>query len=192
MPDEELAKLLKRGQSGVRTHRCELGIPAAPRIEPERWPPAKVALLGTAPDQEIARRLGISTGTVSKRRAALGIPKWDQKLKPWKPVEDALLGKMPDTEVSKRTGRSFQAVGSRRRDLKIPKFGMAIRHWTRAEDGLLGTIPDKQFVGNSREAVTLLLLAGRRKASRPVGVDPGAHTMMQFWAPVPTSRSPCC
>ena len=48
-------------------------------------------------------RLGISTGTVSKRRAALGIPKWDQKLKPWKPAEDALLNSyrwLPDRPLT--------------------------------------------------------------------------------------------
>ncbi len=113
----------------MQNHRCALGIPAAPRIRPIAWPPERLRLLGTAPDEEIARKLRLKTNTIINRRQALGIPKFGSKVRCfWTPKEDRLLGTMPDAAVARRVGRSTGAVMSRRHQIGVPRFQDKVSH----------------------------------------------------------------
>lgn len=83
-----------------------------------RWTPEMTALLGTAPDFELAARWGINHVTVAKARYRRCIPS-HQPQKRWTTGQVAMLGKMPDAEVARRTGRSKWAVTAARRELGI-------------------------------------------------------------------------
>jgi hypothetical protein len=52
---------------------------AAKRWEGRGLTPEQLALLGTAPDAELAMRLGRSESAVRQRRERLGIPLWDRR-----------------------------------------------------------------------------------------------------------------
>jgi hypothetical protein len=60
----------------VGERRLKLGIPRCGIHDPpaNAWEPEEVKLLGTAPDAEIARRIGRSAGAVKIHRRLLGIP----------------------------------------------------------------------------------------------------------------------
>src|SRR5262249_5647078 len=76
------------------------------------WIPADIALLGTVPDKEIARRAGRTVGAVRQKREELGIP--NPAGNRWAAQGIALLGTMPDREVAGRPGRSLQGVAQKR------------------------------------------------------------------------------
>jgi hypothetical protein len=59
----------------VAAKRKELGIPP-PQPTFRRWEDEEIALLGTAPDVVIARRLVRSRGSVYLKRKQLGIPRF--------------------------------------------------------------------------------------------------------------------
>jgi hypothetical protein len=54
----------------VRQKREELGLP---NPAGKRWSAEGIALLGTLPDREVARRLGRSLQSVTQKRIKLGI-----------------------------------------------------------------------------------------------------------------------
>jgi len=135
------------------------------------WTPEADALLGSASDAEIAARLGISPGSVYKRRKESHVlafsrprkppkertPKPDSKRRPWTAEEDQLLGTKPDRILARRFDRSVVAVTARRR-LKHIRF---IKVWRPEDDQILGTRPDRQvamLLGRSLSNV-----AGRRR-----------------------------
>jgi hypothetical protein len=60
----------------VRQRRERMGIP---NPDPVRWSDEEVALIGTATDQEVARRLGRSEQAVRLKRQKLGIPAYGQR-----------------------------------------------------------------------------------------------------------------
>jgi hypothetical protein len=83
LPTDELRRLLALPSSEVRRRaglhsttilrlRDKLGIETLPLWRP--WQPAEIALLGTAPDDEVATRLGRSVGGVRRKRWKLHIP----------------------------------------------------------------------------------------------------------------------
>jgi hypothetical protein len=84
-------------------------------------PPSLHRLLGTAPDEEIAARVGRSADAVRKRRNCLGIP--HPSGHGWTGEEVALLGTAPDEEVAERIGRTTGAVTRKHCKLEIPTFG---------------------------------------------------------------------
>jgi hypothetical protein len=81
------------------------------------WAQEDVALLGTVPDEEVARRTGRTVGAVRQKRAALGIPNPGSNR--WTAEAVALLGTMPDREVARRLGRALASVTQKRRQLGI-------------------------------------------------------------------------
>jgi hypothetical protein len=85
------------------------------------WPAGQLRLLGTAPDAELARRIGRSANAVRVMRTRLGIP--DPGGHGWTAEEVALLGTAPDAEVATRIGRSVTAVMLKRCLLGLPTFG---------------------------------------------------------------------
>ena len=81
------------------------------------WAPEDIALLGTLPDEKVARRTGRTTEAVRQKREELGIP--NPAGNRWREDEVALLGTLPDWEVSRQIGRSLQSVTQKRIKLGI-------------------------------------------------------------------------
>ena len=117
------------------------------------WSAKELALLGAAPDPEVAKRTGRSLDAVNKRRNSLGRaaltegPRGARTLF-WNATDKALIGVLPDPEVAKRTGRSLMAVREGRRKLgrkavaKGPR-GERDYFWGAEEDATLRAMPAK-------------------------------------------------
>jgi hypothetical protein len=83
------------------------------------------ALLGTATNAEIAKRLGRHPSSVQARRLKLGLRHGPaRKKRPWTPEEEALLGTASDTEIDARLGQHVAVVCIRRQ-----KRGIANQYW---------------------------------------------------------------
>lgn len=118
------------------------------------WTPAAIALLGTAPDTEVAYNLGCDVSTVWRKRDSLGIPRYGARSR----EELALLGTMPDAQLAKRWGVKRDSVGYLRRSRGVVVC-RATSLWTAVNRSLLGTMSDAavaQRVGRSKEAVTAM------------------------------------
>lgn len=76
-----------------------------------------MALLGTAPDAEVARAIGRAKESVRMRRSTLGILPAGGSYPAWRPEELALVGTGSDAEIAARIGRSIRAVARKRRSL---------------------------------------------------------------------------
>ena len=89
------------------------------------WTAEDEALLGTAPDEQVAIRLGRTFYQVRRRRRRLRIPSYIRH-KPhaprwaWTAEEDRLLGTMSDAALAERLGCLLLVVFRRRRKLGIP------------------------------------------------------------------------
>lgn len=80
LTDREVAARTGRTVCAVWSKRHRLGIPAV-RVEQQRppsrgrsWTQAEVDLLGTRPDPEVARKIGVSTSAVRRARVDLEVP----------------------------------------------------------------------------------------------------------------------
>jgi hypothetical protein len=108
-PDAELAQLLHRSVSSIRTERWRNGIPQKDPKCPW-WTKQEDKLLGAMPDEEVSRRLGRSVVGIRFRRRQLGI----LLQTPWIAKDERLLGTMPDQRLAKLLGRTRLAVTTRR------------------------------------------------------------------------------
>src|SRR5947208_13666108 len=101
MPDSEVAALLNRSRSAVQTRRVLLRKPKPdPKHSP--WTPQEEALLGTAPDAQIAARIERQTATLATRRYKLHLPPAPVvRADTWSAAEHALLGTAQDETVSR-------------------------------------------------------------------------------------------
>jgi len=110
--------------------------------------------LGTKPDGELARELGVHRETVKDARVRRSIPIFKVtrvKLK-W---ESVVLGSKPDGEIAKELGTSLTVVSNKRNELGIPNFRKPPKHidWDITQ---LGTKPDTVLareLGISRKRV---------------------------------------
>ncbi|HKI32353.1 MAG TPA: hypothetical protein VKA46_10830 [Gemmataceae bacterium] len=84
------------------------------------WTREDIALLGTVPDKEIARRTERTVEAVRQKREQLGIP--NPAGNRWTAEAVALLGTLPDREVARLLGRSLQSVTQKRCKLRVSKF----------------------------------------------------------------------
>jgi hypothetical protein len=84
------------------------------------WPEEHLALLGTLPDDELARQLGKTENAVRIQRERRGIP--NPSGHGWSEEELALLGTLPDADVAKQIDRTEGAVTSKRCELGIATF----------------------------------------------------------------------
>lgn len=73
------------------------------------WTAERRALLGTAPDAEIAVRLGVTKGLVVKGRELFGIEQFDPE-QFWTAERRALLGTAPDREIAELLGTTILVV----------------------------------------------------------------------------------
>ena len=104
----------------VSTKRRELGIPRL-RVTKVDWSSARVKkLLGSAPDRQIAKQLGVTTETVQVKRSAAGIPAYH--VDPWTPQVVKRLGMVPDHVIADEIGVSREAVSWQRRQRGIARW----------------------------------------------------------------------
>jgi hypothetical protein len=147
MPDTEVAARIKRNVVAVLKRRHRLQIPN--RVPAGHvWTRKQIALLGTLPDTDVARRLGCPAYVATFKRWSLKIPRAQKpgtNANPWTPAEIKLLGTLPDEEVARRISRSVGAVIQRRELLHVPMQNPKLRDWTADEDGLLGTRSDAEI-----------------------------------------------
>lgn len=114
LSDAEIAWLTRRTVESVRVRRTGHNISKADS-KVDYWTPDEDALVGTAPDESVARKLGRSTVSVQKRRLRLGIAYSFSKHRYWTDEEIALLEKLPDAEVARLIDRRDHEVGLKRR-----------------------------------------------------------------------------
>jgi hypothetical protein len=85
------------------------------------WTAARVALLGTASDYAIAKRLGVALQTVSAQRKKLGIARFGSPPGTkgrWGQTELGLLRSCDDTEFARITGRPLEEIAAKRREMQ--------------------------------------------------------------------------
>jgi hypothetical protein len=84
------------------------------------WESAAVLrLLGTAPDQVLAKQLGVNSETVRTRRTAAGIAPY--RAFAWTPDIIARLGTVPDHIIADEIGATRSTVAWQRRQRGIRK-----------------------------------------------------------------------
>ena len=96
----------------VQTRRQQGYLPPD-RWAEDGWKPEEVALLGTLPDEEVARRLGCSISAVSQKRRRQGILNRPRPTG-WTAAEDEAVRTLTPAEAAAATGRTLPAVYARR------------------------------------------------------------------------------
>lgn len=85
------------------------------------WTKKEIKMLGTMPDDEVARRIKRAPRSVSQYRRTLGIPRYARHVW-WNDKTDALLGVISDGALAEMAGCSKKSVLNRRRKLGIAAF----------------------------------------------------------------------
>lgn len=83
------------------------------------WTPAEVALLGTATDAAVGRKIKRSAHAVLTKRRELGIAALRSHARTWSKRELNLLGTMPDTHLAAQLGCTRKHVYEMRQRLGI-------------------------------------------------------------------------
>ena len=131
---------------------------------PSGWTARDLALLGTASDVEIAKRVGVTRTAVEQQRRRNGVAPYgsttDQRRHRWTKRQIGWLGKLTDREIAERLGVTVGAVAWKRRLLCVEptRKSRARQHWTKRELALLGTMPDTEIarrLGIHRHGVAL-------------------------------------
>lgn len=79
------------------------------------WTPREDKLVGSGPDDEIARKLGRTRIAVAARRRILGIASWNYTYhRLWTDKEEGLLGVVPDRKLAAMLQRPFKGIQARR------------------------------------------------------------------------------
>ena len=116
----DAATLLNMTQNAVRIERQRLGLRG---IRLKAWRPEETALIGTAPDENLAELLGRSVSSVTKRRLYLERKhRAALKNRPWSEEDIKLLGTATDAQVAQKTGRTPRQVAFMRRAMGIASF----------------------------------------------------------------------
>lgn len=158
--NQELHAILGWSYKRIQTRRRQMDGGKVRKLKPE-WTLEEDRLLGTKPDQVLARKFGRPVSAVRHRR-------WKKRIrvkKDWRPEDDKILGTRKDREVALLLGRSQTNVAWRRKKLGIPPKAKA-RPWTLEEEALLASKPDKELAlafGRTIQAVG----ARRCKLGRP-------------------------
>jgi hypothetical protein len=137
--NRELRAILGWSFKRIRTRRRQLAGGKARKSQPE-WTLEEDRLLGTQPDQVLARKFGRPVSAVRHRR-------WKKRIrvrKDWRPEDDKILGTRTDRQVALFLGRSVTNVAWRRNNLGIPPRNRP-HPWTPEEEALLGSKPDAEL-----------------------------------------------
>ena len=82
------------------------------------WTADELALLGKLSDNQVARRIGRSQGTVTAKRSKLGIPGFSQRNPTiWTAAQLQLLELNDDLRVAQVTGKLIGEVKAKRAEL---------------------------------------------------------------------------
>lgn len=127
--DANVAAELGIHPASVSWRRRRLHIPAfgpgghGPRSR-IRWSARALSLLGTAPDEQVAKRLHLTWAVVIRKRHELEIPSFvpaAPRIK-WAPAALRLLGRQPDRDLARKLGLRAANVKSKREELRIPPY----------------------------------------------------------------------
>ncbi len=158
--NQELRAILGWSYKRIHTRRRQLAGGKVRKLRPE-WTLEEDRLLGTKPDQVLARKFGRPVSAVRHRR-------WKKRIrvkKDWRPEDDRILGTRTDRQVALLLGRSLTNVAWRRKKLGIPPKAKA-RPWTEEEKALLGSKPDVELARAFGRTV-LAVQARRIELGRP-------------------------
>lgn len=118
------------------------------------WTAEQLALVGSAPDVEVAKQLGVSRMMIGRKRKELGLPPFPVKACghdrqtqfEWTEDNLALLGKVPDMDLALILGVSRRTVWHQRKLRNIPVMRSESRYFA---------LPDEAvpFLGVLRDAV---------------------------------------
>ncbi|MCG7374208.1 hypothetical protein [Pseudomonas luteola] len=125
-------------------------------INNDRWTEEILALLGKATDASIARRLGVSSMTVQRKREQLGIPRRQVSMVSsdrsvefsWTAESLALLGVESDASVASKLGLNRKGVWAKRTSLGIPRCSKRSKDNDELPEELilkLGKVPDSDL-----------------------------------------------
>lgn len=85
-----------------------------------------LATIGMAPDNDVARKFGISSTSVQLKRVQLGIPAVG-RLTRWTPDIIALLGTVPDVQIARKLNVAVGTVTHRRNRKGIKSYSLRKR-----------------------------------------------------------------
>src|SRR5437867_7713365 len=153
--NQELRAILGWSHKRIHTRRRQLAAGKVRKLQPE-WTLEEDRLLGTKPDQVLARKFSRPVSAVRHRR-------WKKRIrvkKDWRPEDDKILGTRTDQQIALFLGRSVTNVAWRRNKLGIPPKAKA-HPWSKEEDSLLGSKPDEEL---ARAFGRTVLAVGARRA----------------------------
>jgi hypothetical protein len=134
------------------------------------WSDEEVTLLGTVPDEEVARRTGRTPDACRSKRQLLGIPNPSRRPDGWTEEEDNLVRRLPPRQAARRTGRTVAAVYRRRRLLGLPdaRVGSTARRGRRRPPHVVEAVRQAQMGRQaSEETRRKMSEAHRRRRTRP-------------------------
>ena len=126
----------------VREERKRRGILAWRYVE---WTAKRIAVLGTMPDMQAAKVVGVTNSAAFSKRVSLGIPPFGKSREAaqhhWKTTTLKQLGKVSDAVLATELRISESVVNSKRHLLGIASSrgtGKPRRPWTKSELAMLG------------------------------------------------------
>ena len=99
-------------------------------------------LVGTMPDEVLAKQVGVPEYTVNQRRRKLKVSAFKRAPKDYSHPWDYLLGTMPDADIAKLVNYNVGTVQQYRNRLGIPAYRKIINSQPKSWYSLLGTMPD--------------------------------------------------
>lgn len=136
----------------------------AKKIQIHEWTEQEIALLGTKPDQDLAKELGKGKTSVGNKRRKLGITSYEERqqdetgFKKQLPEIQALLGKVSDNQIAEKYKVEVSQVAHLRKQQKIPSFrSHSVPVLTAEQIKLIGTVYDRELaaiVGCNINAIT--------------------------------------
>lgn len=169
MPDSAIAKQLGISIAAVQAKRKQFNITAfnvhlAKKIPIHEWTEQEIALLGTKPDQDLAKELGKGQTAVGNKRRKLGITSYEERQQDGTSFKkqlseiQALLGKVSDNQIAEMFKVEVSRVAKLRKKQKIPSFRSQVVPVLTAEQiKLIGTVYDRELaaiVGCNINAIT--------------------------------------
>ena len=149
MPKKRKAPPVKRvkSPSPKTTKASRLKERSATCAERLAWNADQLALLGTAPDAEVAAAVGVNDSAIHSMRKRYGIPSFGQNREKlahaWTKKQLSWFGKLSDAEIARRIGLNAATVSVKRRAMGIEtKSNHSGRPWSAKELKLLGTDSD--------------------------------------------------
>ena len=162
LSDGEIARLTGYAAPTISKHRRKMGI-ATTRVQGS-LPEEANALLGTVTDVELAKRYGVSTQCVNKRRLALGIDRKPPEKLALPDQAISQLGERADAAIALEFGIPEHRVSTWRRNMGLLRYGQV--EWTDDVIALLGTKSDGAIAA-SLETNTSNVRAMRLKLGIP-------------------------